>query len=114
MVIPFAIHTKKAKETNERMSHQSNTTTLRGTVDEGDAGLVLDERVCELQSCPPSIFVLDTSSIVFKIGDLGLATCVNLDKSSILEHQTWEVVRTEFPKHSQSIDSTHQDIKPTR
>jgi hypothetical protein len=49
--LPFAVDIDQSQEANKRMSHQSNTAALRGTVEEGDLCTILLEAVCVEHGC---------------------------------------------------------------
>jgi hypothetical protein len=94
-VVPFAIDANKTKEADQCVSHQGNTTTLRGTIEECNLGSVSLQGVCKVHGCFPCVW-MDGTGIVIQAGDLSFAIDINTNPVAVLKHQTRLIAWAKF------------------
>jgi hypothetical protein len=96
--LPLAVHANETEESDQCVPHQCNTTTLRCAVEEGNLGFVLLERVGKVHGSLPRVRV-DSLRIVAQTGDVRCAIDVDANFVTVLNHQAWQIARTEFPSN---------------
>lgn len=82
--IPSHVYSHEATETDKSMSHEGNTTTLWGSTEEGELGLLLTQLVgVELRSvpCGTGAGIL----VVLEVCEMNAESCICLNDASVAD-----------------------------